>query len=200
VSLAAVIASGCCCEETACDCTTYSALTVTWDGSITFEGTCDPPCDGTGTGYVSMPTTTISNLSIVCNRVEGTGKCSYVGYYAQEVTQTLCEDGAVTTTLRIEAIAQIVWVGFLSKWQASMHMRMLVDGTNCASFGDCTYATPPAGLGEWFQVSNSPNGNACPDLAAYTATSNCDPDINVSGCSVACDTVTAFTAGDLTVS
>jgi hypothetical protein len=193
----------CCCgnPRTPCDCSSLSAVTVTWDGSITFSGSCEDPCGGSGTGYVSMPTTTITDLAIVCTRVEGTGKCSYVGTFSQEVTQTLCEDGSVTPTLRIEATAEVVWVGFSSRWYATMVMRMLVNGTNCASFGDCSYASSTtSGLGEWRQTSESPNGNDCPDLATYTSIETCDPDINVFGCSLACDTVTAFASGDLTVS
>jgi hypothetical protein len=70
MSIAAVVASTCCCDTNPCDCAT-SAFSASWSGAYTIEGDCADCGDPSGTLYggpVTAETSfTLSQSRVLCN-------------------------------------------------------------------------------------------------------------------------------------
>ncbi len=207
MSIAAVVASGCCCDTT-CDCSAYATLTVSWDGSITFFAECVEGVCVDSESW-SCAATTVSGFSVTVTRVEGKGYCSYEGQQiVGTVTMVNCDD-ATEFTMDVTAIAEVYWNAFFSRWE----VRLIL------SIGPTALASPfCGGSGEWYYLdlfayapSANPTYPECPRLDDYTLhpTANCYPESTIlypiceSGdgtcCSFGMPNVSAYTAGTITV-
>lgn len=200
MSIAAVIASTCCCGENPCNCTAVTAVTVTWDGSITLEAECsDPECNDSGS--YSMGAVTITNLSVVATQQRGSGNCFYTGTHTQEIELTNCDD-MTTVSQTVEAYVIVSWNSFFSKWDAAFYLRVQ---SPCESVSaSCSWYTGGFNNALLSVSSRSPTGSTtCPPLEAYDDVAVCGPSGLASSpfCSSgACPVVSSYTPGSLTVS
>lgn len=178
----------CCCEDSPCNCSSVSSVTVTWDGSITFEHV--PPCSPDG-GDQSELLEIFNTISVVCDQVIPSGpdtNCNYVGsdQYVLQYYNCITGEPESTVTLFVQAYVNYFFAG---QWSACFHMRLSSGG----AFGCSPCSGGPGGFMQ--QFGQSVDTGDCPPYEAYTSSvSLCEP-TGTPGAFIS-----AYTSGDLIVS
>lgn len=209
MSVAAVVASTCCCEPSNCGCPQYPQLVVAWTGSLTLAGDCPSGCD-TGTDHLA--TVTYTDISVPVLRQDATGHCSYEGSVVREDAYDLCDDsgsGVVTT----QFYATVYYNAIMTRWEAALYIRTGYDGTYAVAGtgGACNWYSGGAANALASMVGYEPSGNPdyalCPELATYTNVggSSCIPSAECTGGVDCCGgthrlEIAAWTTGSLAVS